>query len=181
MNIYLSCDSSNEFFINVIEAATKSVGKNFEPTAITLVYPPRRIGPDKGSVKWNTLMIRDADLVIFEVTPRVNEMRKEVQYNPGVMIEFGIVLDQDSPTSGGTSGRSWEGRLPKPSYFVFCSNKFSRTRLTPLLNEVSVIAYDPADSDKLEEEVTKLIKNKATERMNMRILKNDDGIRITQA
>ncbi len=185
MNIYLSCDSTNSFFIDAVKEAVTTFGKGLEPSAITLIYPPLRIGADSGNVKENVLMIRSSDIVIFDVTPKATESEENTSYNPGVMIEFGIVLSQENPTIG----QPWGGKLPKPSYRLFCSRGYSRTRLTPLLNEASVIPYDPDDSGKLEKEIVDLINHKVTERMNIiifyrnegNILPTKEGIQITRA
>ena len=137
------------------------------PKGFDLYYPPLKWGIDTGKTLNNILSIKDAELVIFDVTPELimsNEGDQVACYNTGVMIEYGIVLAQEHPNSG----LPWNGRLPKPTYRLFCQNSFLRSRLTPIVNEESVTAYSTDDQGKasLLSELKDLIRETATKKLN---------------
>lgn len=158
--IYLSCDSNNSYFIKTVIDAVDELKKRLSPDSVELIYPPKQIGGDTGKVLTNVLRIREADLVIFDVTPTVDD-DGAAYYNPGVMIEFGIVLALEYPQKG----QPWEGRLPKPVYRVLCSSNYSRGNLTPLVNEASVISYNANNSEDLAKEINSILEQRISQRM----------------
>jgi hypothetical protein len=124
----------NEFFIDTVSESIEDLRSKLSIDAIEFIYPPRRIGGDTGKILTNVLRIREADLVIFDVTPNIISEGEE-RYNSGVMIEYGIVLALENPISP-----AWS-REQKLTYRVFCNATFQRGRLTPIINQESVTAY----------------------------------------
>lgn len=166
MIVYLSCDVQNDFFIKIILDSINEINKATD-NVFELVYPPKKIGKDTGTVRDNILQIKQADIVVFDITPKIE---KEIEsYNSGVMIEFGIVLDLED------SAIPW-GRIPKPIFRIFCNSKFPRGKITPIINETSISSYkDDADGEKaLKTEVLKLLKDKLKENSNFKITPNID-------
>jgi hypothetical protein len=134
-----------------------------------LVYPPTGLGGDTGKILANVLRIRDADLVLIDITPTEHASASGnpptiIRYNEGVLIEFGMVLSLDNPPQGLPP---WGGRVPRPSYRVFCSNSFPRSNLTPIINAESVTEYgtDPASRALLVSQLQEHIRRKVEERL----------------
>jgi hypothetical protein len=139
--VYLSCSSDNGFFIDCTLRAITNVNQRHNLQAFELVYPPRRIGGDLGKVLLNVLRIRDADLVIVDLTPKVSSSGDVTSYNSGTMLELGLLLDQENLKSTRGEIEPWGGRLPRPRAYMFCDGSFPRRDLTPILNEYSVTQY----------------------------------------
>src|SRR3989442_738356 len=105
------------------------MGVSFEP-----VYPPRHLGVDTGNVLANVLVILESQVVLVNVTPSISK-RKTVA-NPGVLIEYGMIL-----------GRAWASKdftWPRPYYRLFCNSKFHRSSLPPLINQEDVTPFTPS-------------------------------------
>ncbi len=171
MKIYISCDNGNEFFLAAVKESRERVASSLSSKSIELVYPPMGWGGDTGKILTNVLQIMDADLVLIDITPLVRTLAGEsplkiTKYNEGVLIEYGIVLCLDNPRQGSLP---WGGRIPKPSYRIFCSNSFSRSDLTPIVNVESVAEYG-TDSNSRELFVTLLcdeIRRKVEEKLTV--------------
>lgn len=136
--VYLSCADENDFIVRAATEAVNNVNARLHFTAFELVYPPRRIGGDVGKVLLNVLRLREAEVVFFDITPKVSTSGDVTAYNTGVMIELGIFLDQENLP------RPWGGRSPKPKFQVLCDSAFERRNLSPVLNEYSVSTYSSA-------------------------------------
>lgn len=167
MKIYLSCDNKNEFFVKSVNLAVRRARRKFTGTLIDLIYPPRGIGGDTGKVLTNILRLFEADLTLIDASPRMIRGTRTWTYNPGVMIEYGIVLALDNPTAifGSSPGVPWQGRQPRPTYRVFCHRSCPRSSLTPIINQESVRDYKRGASgrDQLIREILRLIESKLTE------------------
>jgi hypothetical protein len=107
--------------------------------AFTPVYPPRNIDGDRGKVVLNILKIKEANLIFFDVTPSVSSDGVVVSYNAGVMIEMGLFLAEENLDI--SLGGPWRGRSPRPRAYFYCERSFPRGRLTPIVNEYSIIDY----------------------------------------
>ena len=133
MQIYTACDSRHRFFIDAIERSVRRVRRSNPSMSITYIFNPKRQGGDTGKVVQNVLRIMDSDLILFDITP--SKTGSGQSYNAGTMIEYGLVLACQNPRLG----NPWGGKQPKPSCLVFCAAP--RKKLTPILNELSIIPY----------------------------------------
>jgi hypothetical protein len=166
MKIYLSCDNGNDFFLNAVQDARANVIGKLKPTSIELIYPPRAWGGDTGKILNNVLQIGYADMVLVDISPAMltvadGHQRQIAKYNEGVLIEYGIILALDNPRSGFLP---WHGDVPKPSYRIFCSEKFKRSKLTPIVNTESVVSYGE-DRNKLISTIEVEILNRMEKRL----------------
>ncbi|GEM_PF-1723996 len=127
-----------------------------------MVYPPRNLGVGSDKILLNVLKIREADVIFFDVTPKYSKDKSLVSYNTGVMIELGIVLDQENLAT------PWGGRLPRPKFRLFCNEDFPRKGLSPILNEYSVRSYksDPSGKKSLLSEIEDVLNQKISEKIN---------------
>jgi hypothetical protein len=167
LRIYLSCDNKNDFFVEAVVLAVRRLRRRSSSTSIELIYPPRAIGGDTGKVLTNILRISAADVILFDVTPKKSRGHELRTYNPGVMIEYGIVLGLDNPAAMGQGGPGtpWNGRQPRPVYRVFCNRSFPRSSLSPIINQESVREYRRSPSGRLEliREIFELVHSKIEE------------------
>jgi hypothetical protein len=113
----------------------------------------------------------EADLILIDITPAVHTLagvgsQQITKYNEGVLIEYGIVVCLDNPRGGSLP---WGGRIPEPSYSVFCSNLFPRRNLTPIINVESVTDYgtDPKSREVLISQLHEAIVRKVEERLTV--------------
>jgi len=171
MRVYISCDHRNDFFLLAVKEGRERIASSLSPSSIELVYPPRGWGGDTGKILTNVLQIMDADLILIDITPSVHTLAGEslgqiTKYNEGVLIEYGIVLCLDNPKQGTLP---WGGRIPKPSYRIFCSKSFSRSGLTPIVNVESVVEYgtDAKSRDILVGQLRDEILRKVEERLTL--------------
>lgn len=163
MIVYLSCDSQNDFFFKIVKESVNTINRSID-NAFELIYPPKKIGKDTGTVRGNILQIQQADLVIFDVTPKLSDDIES--YNAGVMIEFGVVLDLENPLAG----YPWGGTIPKPNYKVFCNSKFQKSKMTPIINETSISSYEDhakGEGD-LRTEILKILTAKLKEKADFK-------------
>ena len=162
MIVYLSCDAQNDFFVKIVSELIDELNRSTD-NVFELIYPSGNKGRDTGTVRGNVLQIQQAELVIFDMTPNTDNGES---YNAGVMIEYGIVLDLETPLIG----YPWGGNSPKPSYKVFCNSKFKRSKMTPIVNESSILPYkDDGEGEKnLRIEIRKLLTDKLKEKSNYR-------------
>lgn len=163
MLIYISCDSRNHFFINTVKSVVGEIQEKSIADSIELVFPPLKLGGDTGKIRSNVLRIRNADLVLFDVTPSVSKSRKILSYNPGVMIEYGIVMLLESQNP------PWESHVPLPIYRVFCESNFDRGTLTPILNADSISKYNKHQrgKDSLKQNIRDLISERIGSRLRI--------------
>jgi len=140
MKIYLACDEHNTFFRDAVKQAVDESAPSIAPGSIDLIFNPLRWGGDTGKPTTNTLRIMDSDIAIFDMTPDVTPAEPtKLRFNPGVMIEYGIVLAMEYPRRG----NPWYGIVPKPLHRVFLSDEFNRTQLTPII-EATITKYSRA-------------------------------------
>ncbi len=163
MNVYLSCDRENAFFISSAIDARDKINSGWGNTnAVRLIYPPRKIGlSGPRNIQTNVLLITTADLVILDMTPKLLKVQGQRQrvpkHNEGVLIEYGISL--------GMKKMMGKGIYYRPSYRVFCSQAFPRQRLPPIASAEDVEDYDPRARSraKLVEKIESEMRHKATE------------------
>src|SRR2546427_6704127 len=137
MKIYLACDEHNTFFRDVVKQAVDESAASIAPGSIDLIFNPLRWGGDTGRPTTNTLRIMDSDIAIFDVTPEATLSEiVQLRFNPGVMIEYGIVLALENPRQG----NPWYGKVPKPLHRVFLSDDYNRAQLTPII-EATITKY----------------------------------------
>jgi len=141
--VYLACGSDNQFFIGCVRRAIENFNRThrFPFQAFSLVFPPERIGGDLGKVLLNVLRIREANIVIADLTPQVSAARDLTSYNSGTMIELGLVIAEENRKTPHGELDPWGGKFPRPSVRLFGDSRFHRRDLTPLLNEYSVTPY----------------------------------------
>ena len=164
MIVYLASDSRNTFFTGVVRAATDEYRPSMpNGTRLDLIYPPERLGVDKGSVLANVLEIRGADVVLFDVTPITTPDSNE-SYNPGVMVEFGIVTALENPL---LPVLPWNNKFPKPVYRVFRDSRFQRRNASALLNHVEIIPYtaDEPGRDPLRRTIIDILVKRVAQRV----------------
>lgn len=169
MKIYISSDRGNDFFLTAVRESVDRVA--LSARSIELIYPPMGWGGDTGRILTNVLQILEADLILIDITPVVYTILGETplpitKYNEGVLIEYGIVLCLDNPRQGSLP---WGGRIPKPSYRVFCSRAFPRGDLTPIINVESVADYgtDAESREALISLLRETIVRKVEERLTL--------------
>src|SRR5207247_1341380 len=80
-------------------------------------------------------------------------------YNPGVMVEYGMVFASDR--------LAWQIRIPQPIHKVYCHEGYKKTNLTPPLGIESVESYARTDEGRksLVQSVTAFL----TERVGFRL------------
>jgi hypothetical protein len=174
LNIYLSCSSRNDFFIDAVIRVFEQKKTKFGSNAITLYYPPRAIPSDSGKVLTNVLKIREADLVIFDVTPD-STASAELALNSGVMIEYGIVVALENQ-----QGIPW-GRLPRPKYRIYLKDSISRSSVvTPILNQESIAPFSTTSDGtlQLEREISDLIEDKIKEILNFQVISTNAEVTV---
>ncbi len=160
--MYLSCDTRNTFFKRAVREAIDEFRPSMPAgTSLDLVYPPDHLGVSTGTVLGNVLELRNADVVIFDVTPTVEG--QTVSYNTGVMIEYGMVVALENPP---TSWLMPWGRTPRPVHQVFCDSVFPRRNLTPIIN-ADVTTYPQTDEGMraLKSDIRSVLERRIAERV----------------
>ena|SRR2546428_2250736 len=178
MKVYLSSDRDDGFFIEAARKAVANIQSKipFGVGVIDLVYPPLALGVDTGKVLSNVLQVLEADIILINATPTPKEKGTPAEYlihNPGVMMEYGMVLGQDSAPGG----YRWMGRMPRPTHRVFCGSEVARTLLPPVLNQEDVISFDrsPAGEKGLVKKMEEIITTKMGERLSIAFTRNPAG------
>jgi len=160
VQVYLSSSSSDGFFIDAAVEAVRLANERFGPEAILFVFPPRQIGGDLGRIDLNVRRLLESDVTIFNISPE--QVGNAAIYNPGVMIEYGMVFASDR------TNPLWEGRLPVPIHRVYCDSSFDKTNLTPILNLESVQSFDRSESGRgaLVARLLELLTSRLRQRMS---------------
>src|SRR5437867_3241207 len=95
MKVFLSCVKTNRLFIDAATEAMENLNRAIVPGTIQPINPPENWGI-KGDIVTKTLQIMDVSLVLIDMTPNVYSLGdppvKIVEFNPDVMIEYGIVF-----------------------------------------------------------------------------------------
>jgi hypothetical protein len=161
--VYLACSSDNELFIGCVQRAISDFNQRHQFSAFELVYPPSRIGGDLGKVLLNVLRVRDADLVIADLTPKVSSAGDVTAFNSGTMLELGLVVAEENRKTPTGELSQWGGKRPLPRVHMFCSPPFQRRDLTPILNEYSINPYstDAGGEEALLTELDRILTEKA--------------------
>ena len=160
MQVYLSSSSSDGFFIDAAVEAVRLANERFGPDAVSLVFPPRQIGGDLGRIDLNVKRLLESDVTIFNISPE--RIGDAWPYNPGVMIEYGMVFASDR------TNPAWEGRRPLPIHRVYCDSAFDRRNLTPILNLESVQNFDRSEPGRatLVASLVELLTSRLRQRMS---------------
>ncbi len=176
MKVYLSSDRGDEFFIEATKKAVANVRLKVPIGVIEIVYPPLALGVDTGKVLANVLQVLEVDIILINATPAVKEKGTPTEHlihNPGVMMEYGMVLGQDNAPGG----HRWMGRMPRPTHRVFCGKEVARERLPPMLNQEDVIDFDrsPEGGNVLVGKIEEIITTKMGERLSIEFTPNPAG------
>jgi hypothetical protein len=147
MLVFLSCDKTNNFFLKAAEEAKGFIDEKIRPY-IELFNPPNAGTASTGSVVGNVARILFSELILMDITPKVENDDKLV-YNPGVMIEFGMVFSLELKNSSSV-GSVEPILINKPNYHVFSRNNISRSKLTPIFNTTDIFPYSTDDDGKKE-------------------------------
>src|SRR3989442_5451550 len=134
MKWYLSSDRNDEFFIEATKKAVANIRSKVPIGATDLLYPPLALGVDTGKVLANVLQVLEVDIILINATPTIKEKGTPAEHlipNPGVMMEYGMVLGQDNAPGW----HRWMGRIPRPTHRVFCGREAAPTLLPPVLNQ----------------------------------------------
>ena len=131
MHIYLSSPSGDEFFFGAVKEAVEAVQKVHGENRFHLIYPSKKIPKDLGAVDLNFSQLLNAHVVILNISPITVDDREF--YNPGVMVEYGMVFASDRG--------AWQSRIPRPVHKVYCHEEYKKTNLTPPLGLESVESY----------------------------------------
>jgi hypothetical protein len=146
MDIFISSDRHQEKFITPVLEAVRSKADRLRDEGIDMnpVYPPWNIGRVPSSMVERINQIRDAHVVLMNVTPIgsikrvINENEiEDFCVNSGVSIEFGILMGI--------------GRLEK--CHLFCSSKFGVGNISPIYHGQNIDRFDPDKPDLLKETV----------------------------
>jgi hypothetical protein len=146
MDIFISSDKHQKEFITPVIEAVKNKADRLKAEGIDMkpVYPPWNIGRIPSNIVERINQIRDAHIVLMNVTPIgsikrvIDEKEKEFFcVNSGVSIEFGILMGI--------------GRLEKCR--LFCSNKFDVGQISPIFHGQNIDPFDPDKPDSLKETV----------------------------
>src|SRR5436309_8655327 len=106
MKVYLSSDRNDAFFIDAVKRAVGNIRVKVPVGVVELLYPPLALGVDTGKIMANILQVLEADIVLVNATPSA-KIGEQLVHNPGVMMEYGMVIGQDSAPGG----HRWMGRL----------------------------------------------------------------------
>lgn len=139
MEVFISSDKNqNEF----IDAALQTIEDKREAASqlnidIRPVYPPRNIGRKPANIVERINQIKDAAIVLMNVTP-IGTITKDERdifvVNSGVCIEFGILIGIN--------------RIEK--CHMFCSNQFQVGSISPIFHGQNIDSFDPAQTDSLK-------------------------------
>jgi hypothetical protein len=124
------------------------------------------IGSPTGSVLNDVLQLQSCELVVFNLTPDLAPDGKTLRFNPGVMIELGIALDQENPPAGTPP---WGGMQPKPTFDLLCDHTVvSRSVFTPIIGDLTIkpFVYDPNSADYLPRLLEAILKRKIADKVN---------------
>ncbi len=169
--VFLSCDSTDTFFRDAVKKAIKNVQTNYPDIPITYTYPPEDAGVEGEKIVSDTMTILLADIIIFNATPAVHSQGtpdEHNDYNPGVLIEYGIVLGQDE--APGTA--RWMSRHPKPVHKVFWRKGVApRSSSTPLLSheKLKPFEYSAEGEAELILKIEEIIRKRITQQVDYRI------------
>ncbi len=143
MLVFVSCSNDNKFFLS----ATKSAIGRYETEhkfKIELFYPPNAGLQSTGSVMGNVGKILEADLILFDVTPKLCRTG-DLVFNKGVMIEYGMVLAQKQFYFSQNSQYIpvfYNGQfIRNPYYRVFSDKKIRRSTYAPILVQEDITNY----------------------------------------
>jgi hypothetical protein len=118
MNVFVSSDCNDTFFVDKtlesIEEKSEAV-HNAIGIEIQAIYPPRQTITGM-TVEDKINQIKNADLIIMNITPRI--IANEYFVNSGVLIEYGIVL----------------GLSVVENLCLLCNQQFERARLSPIFH-----------------------------------------------
>src|SRR2546422_7821022 len=173
MKVYLSSDRNDEFFIEATKKAVANIRSKVPIGATDLLYPPLALGVDTGKVLANVLQVLEVDIILISATPTIKEKGTPAEHlihNPGVMMEYGMVLGQDNAPGW----HRWMGRIPRPTHRVFCGNEVARALLPPVLNQEDVIPFErsPAGELVLVGKMEEIITAKMGERLSIEFTPN---------
>jgi hypothetical protein len=118
MKVFVSSDCNDTFFVDKTleaiheksETVHNAIGFEIQP-----IYPPRQATTGM-TVEDKINQIRDSDLVIMNITPRI--ITNEYVVNSGVLVEYGIVL----------------GLNAVENLCILCNQEFDRARLSPIFH-----------------------------------------------
>lgn len=138
MEVFISSDANQKEFINAsleeIEAKKEDAGKL--SIEIKSIYSPWNIGRRPTNVLERIIQIKDAAIVLMNVTP-TGSIKRDGQdipvLNSGVCIEFGILIGIN--------------RLEK--CHLFCSNEFDRGQISPIFHGEHIDSFAPKKPDEL--------------------------------
>ncbi len=137
MQVYLSSRDSDDFFVRATLKAVQNVNEDIGREILSVIFPPRGIGGDLGRIDLNVARLIQSDVILSNVSPE--SVNGHHVYNPGVMIEYGMLFAADISTP------PWGGRLPLPIHRVYCDSTVDRATLTPILNRESVQTVERSD------------------------------------
>ena len=154
MDVFLSCDSNHNQFIDIVIEAIDLFEKKGLSGTVRLIYPPRKIGIDTGKTRRNVETILQSELVLVNVTPELKHCVKPTQndpgnteplevYNSGVMIEYGMTVALEV--------LDWFAGKGKQEKRLFRDIAYSRRDLSPIVNEEDVTTYDLSTPYKIDE------------------------------
>lgn len=140
MEVFISSDKNQNEFIG---AALQTIEEKKEVAGqlnidIKPIYPPRNIGRKPTNLIERINQIKDASIVLMNVTPIATIRRNEhdiFAINPGVCIEFGILIGIN--------------RIEK--CHMFCSTQFQKGLISPLFHGQNIDSFDPNQTDSLKE------------------------------
>jgi hypothetical protein len=118
LKVFVSSDCDDTFFVNNVLGAIHEKSEEIRTSIgieIQSIYPPRQttIGM---TVEDKVAQIKDSDLIIMNITPRITST--EYVVNSGVLVEYGIVL-----------GLSIDENL-----CILCNHDIVRARLSPIFH-----------------------------------------------
>lgn len=165
MRVYLACSSGHVGFVTAFFDAVNKVNASSGPNSLQPVYPPRDIPSKTGSVLGDVLQLRTCELVVLDVTPDVSPDGKTLLFNAGVMMELGIVLDQDNPQNGAPA---WGGTQPRPTFQLLCDQSVQRSVFTPITGDIPIgqFCMDSASGDYLPKVLDSILQRKIADKLN---------------
>jgi hypothetical protein len=129
LKVFISSDCTNTFFVDKTfeaineksEEVRNAIGIEIQP-----IYPPRQSTTGM-TVEEKINQIRDSNLIIMNITPRI--VSNEYVVNSGVLVEYGVVLGLDETEN----------------LCILCDREFERTRLSPIFHGHDIQQFSQRD------------------------------------
>jgi hypothetical protein len=142
--VFVSSDCNDVFFVDrTLEAIHEKSEEIHNAIGIEIqpIYPPRQTATGM-TVEDKINQIKDSDLVIMNITPRI--ISDEYVVNSGVLVEYGIVV-----------GLNAVGNL-----CILCNQEFERARLSPIFHGHDIQQFiQSAEGTELKRIVKSILSN----------------------